>query len=189
MFIPSCLLAKHTISSKLGSFPNKKSLKQVDILYLEPSWRQIDKWGPNPSRSKVVWTDDSEFLYWRGFGLETDGFWPEMPGPPTTKDQLMQRKGILLSWMTGSFWIHPNLFDFEMRDGLISSNCHGQITQLIQENRSSIMASMSVWISFFMGGRTALHWLPTAFIMSTTPSQASLHTSLQHQVVHHMARI
>ena len=53
--------------------------------------------------------------------------------------------------MTGSFWIHPNLFDFEMREGLISSNCQGQITQLIQENRSSIMASMSAWISFFAG--------------------------------------
>ena len=40
-------------------------------------------------------------------------------------------------------FLNPSKFVGEM-GYIISSNCHGQITQLIQESRSSIMASMSV---------------------------------------------
>ena len=63
----------------------------------------------------------------------------------TTNNQrpINAKKGHIGKLNDREFLNPSNLFDFEMREGLISSNCHGQITQLIQENRSSIMASMS----------------------------------------------
>ena len=62
-----------------------------------------------------------------------------------------ERTSCLVEWQGVSESIQICLTSKWEMGYVISSNCHGQITQLIQENRSSIMPSMSVWISFLCG--------------------------------------